>query len=224
MISLEERIDKLESILSRLTSDIKSDIRVSLPARVTKFDPVKQTISCIPTIRELININGIVRYQQLPELVDVPIVMPRAGNWIITLPIKVGDECMVVFQDLCMDGWWFRGGIQNWNDLRRHDLSDAIAIFSPWSQPNATPSYNTENLEIRNLDGSIKISMGNNGVTMDFPQGVTINGNITHNGDINSSGTITGQTDVIAAGISGKSHTHNYNPGPGSPTPTGAPQ
>ena len=224
MITLEERIQKLESLLTRLTSDIKSDIRVSLPARVTAFDPIKQTISCIPLIREMVNINGSSSYQDLPELVDVPIHMPRAGGWSITFPIKVGDECMVIFQDLCIDGWWFRGGIQNWNDLRRHDLSDAIAIFSPWSQPNTIPSYSENNLEIRSDDGSIKISFTQNGVNMTFPQGCTINSNVQINGDLTVSGTVAGQTDVIAAGISGKSHTHNYNPGPGSPTPTGAPQ
>ena len=242
MINLEERLNRLESLLSNLTSNLKSDIRVSLPARVTSFNASKQTVSCIPLIRELVSISGKTQYQQLPELQDVPIIIPRAGNWAITLPIRAGDECMVIFQDLCIDGWWSRGGVQNWNDLRRHDLSDAIAIFSPWSQPNTISSYSTSNAEIRSLDGTIKISMGENGVVMDFPQGYTINGdgvmngnlelngNLTQignqdvTGDITASGTITGNTDVIASGISGKSHTHNYNPGPGSATPTGEPQ
>ena len=230
MITLEERIQKLESLLNRVSSDIKSDIRVSLPARVTAFDPTRQTISCVPLIREMININGLSSYQELPELVDVPIQMPRAGGWSITFPIKAGDECMVIFQDLCIDGWWFRGGIQNWNDLRRHDLSDAIAIFSPWSQPNTIPSYSTSNLEIRSDDGSIKISLTPNGVNMTFPQGYTITGNgtitgdIQVNGNITASGTITGNTEVVAAGISMSTHTHEYIPGSGSPTSTGTPE
>lgn len=209
MITLEERVANLESILNRISSDIKSDIRVSIPARVTSFDPVKQTISCIPTIRELINSNGSINYVDLPELKDVPIQMPRAGNWAITLPINEGDECMVIFQDLCIDGWWFRGGIQNWNDLRRHDLSDAIAIFSPWSQPNVISNYSSSNLEIRSLDGTIKLSFTPNGVILDCPQGYTINGNTTVNGSITATGNISSSSDVLAAGISGKSHTHS---------------
>lgn len=222
MINLEERISRIENLLRRISSNIKSDIRVALPATILSFDPNKQTVVCKPLIRELVNINGSVRYEELPELRDVPISIPRAGNWAITLPIKPGDECMVIFQDLCIDGWWFRGGIQNWNDLRRHDLSDAIAIFSPWSQPNTIPSYNTNNLEVRNLDNTIKISMGLNGVTMDFPQGGTINGDLTINGNVTSTGTITGQQDVIAGSISGKSHVHpGVTTGGGS---TGAPK
>lgn len=230
MISLEERIQKLESLIRRISSDVKSETRVSLPAKVTSFDPGRQTISCIPTIREMVNINGSVSYRDLPELRDVPIIMPRAGNWLITLPIKVGDECMVVFQDLCIDGWWFRGGIQNWNDLRRHDLSDAIAIFSPWSQPNTVSSYSSENMEIRSLDGSIKISLTQSGINIEAPQGLNINGNVNVTGDvqvsgaINSTDNIKSDADVLAGSISLKSHTHNYNPGPGATTPTGAPQ
>lgn len=45
-------------------------------------------------------------------------------------------------------------------------------------------------------------------------------GSVTADGDINATGTITGQTDVIAGTISGKTHTH---PGDSGGT-TGAPQ
>ena len=207
MITLEERISKLETLLYNLASSVKTDIRVALPAKVTAFNPDKQTISCIPTIRELININGVTRFQDLPELQDVPIVVPRAGNWAITLPISVGDECMVIFQDLCLDGWWSRGGIQNWNDLRRHDLSDAIAIFSPWSQPNALSNWNNSFLEIRNLDGSTKMTFSPGEVIL--VGNLKVKGNIDIDGTLDCTGTITSQSDVVAGTISGKTHTHS---------------
>lgn len=218
MISLEERIAKLEQLLHNLEQNIKSDIRVSLPAIVTSFDPEKQTISCIPTIRELVNTNGKVKFTTLPELKDVPISIPRGGGWSITLPIKIGQECMVIFQDLCIDGWWFRGDIQNWNDLRRHDLSDAIAIFSPYSQPNVLSSYNVDGLEIRSDDGNTKITLTEDGVIMECPNGLKINGDVQVDGTIDSTG------DITAGTISLQTHTHLYNPGPGDPTSTGEPQ
>lgn len=201
MITLEQRISKLENLFSKLMSDVKSDIRVSLPAKVISFDAEKQTISCIPTVRELVNINGQVKYMDLPVLEDVPIQMPRAGGWIITLPIKPGDECMVIFQDLCIDGWWFRGGIQNWNDLRRHDFSDAIAIFSPWSQPNVISNYLMDGIELRSVDGSTKITI---------KQGkISILGDLEVTGKITASDTITSVVDVISGTISGKTHKHS---------------
>lgn len=159
MITLNQFLSDTQSYLDSLRSEIKATTHVSLPAIVTKFDPDKQTISCVPTIKELIYINGSVTFKEFPELQEVPIEIPRAGNYAITLPITVGQECRVTFQDLCLDGWWSRGGIQSWNDLRRHDLSDAIATFSPWSQPNKIPNYSTSNLEIRSLDNKTKISL-----------------------------------------------------------------
>ena len=163
-LTFPERIANGEYSLNELAREIKGEIRVSLPCIVTKFNATKQTIDCIPAIRELINIGGKLNYVELPELKEVPIEVPRAGNYAITLPITVGQECRVTFQDLCIDGWWARGGIQNWNDLRRHDLSDAIATFSPWSQPNTISNYSTTDLEIRSLDGTQKISLSNTGI------------------------------------------------------------
>lgn len=215
MITLEERLNKLEGLINRLVSDVESGIRVSLPAKVTAFNPEKQTISCIPLIRELININGSVKYVDIPEIVDVPICMPRAGNWAITLPVEVGNECLLIFQDLCIDGWWFRGGIQNWSDLRRHDFSDAIAIFSPWSQPNTIPSYSTQGLEIRSLDGTKKITLSNDNISIQAPSGLNIIGDVNIQGELNSTG------DVIGGGVSLKNHTHpGVTPGGGN---TGVP-
>ena len=166
MISLQQYLSDTQAYLDSLKSDIKATTHVSLPAIVTKFDAQKQTINCIPTIKELIYINGSVSFKEFPELQEVPIEVPRAGNFAITLPITVGQECRVTFQDLCLDGWWSRGGIQSWNDLRRHDLSDAIATFSPWSQPNVIPDYSTSNLEIRSLDNQTKISLSDDSITI----------------------------------------------------------
>ena len=160
MIGISERVGNLTNLLNQTLHDYDANMHVSLPCIVTKFDSTKQTISCIPTVRELVNMNGSLKFVDFPELKDVPIEVPRAGGYSITLPITVGQECRVTFQDLCIDGWWARGGIQNWNDLRRHDLSDAIATFSPWSQKNTLSNYSTDSLEIRKDDGSISIKLG----------------------------------------------------------------
>lgn len=165
-INIAQRTGSEEELIERLIDRTKSEIRVALPAKVTSFDPQRQTISCIPTVRELVAIDGEISFVTFPELQDVPILIPRGGNFAITLPIKVDDECMVVFQDLCLDSWWYRGGIQNWNDLRRHDLSDAVAIFSPWSQPNVLSEYNQEALEVRSLDGNTLVRISDDKVEL----------------------------------------------------------
>lgn len=154
MINLPERIKSLGAFLSRFKKTVFTELRVAMPAIVVDFDVNKQTVSCRLAVRELLTQEGQLKFVDFPVLKEVPVVMPRGGGYAMTFPIKAGDECMVIFQDMCMDSWWFRGGIQNRSDLRRHDLSDAIAIFSPWSQPNVIPSYNNEGVELRSLDGS----------------------------------------------------------------------
>lgn len=209
-LTLPERISNGDYSLDELSREIKGEIRVSLPCIVTKFNSTKQTIDCIPAIRELINIGGNLKYVELPELKEVPIEVPRAGNYAITLPITVGQECRVTFQDLCIDGWWARGGIQNWNDLRRHDLSDAIATFSPWSQPNTISNYSTTNLEIRSLDGTQKISLGSEEIHLQMGTnsikisnvGIEVTGVLIINGTpylnhTHSGGTIQGNTGTV---------------------------
>lgn len=46
---------------------------------------------------------------------------------------------------------------------------------------------------------------------------ITAPGNVRIDGDLTVTGTITGETDVIAAGISGRNHTHHTHPGTGGP-------
>ncbi|MGS0649142.1 phage baseplate assembly protein V [Komagataeibacter melomenusus] len=64
--------------------------------------------------------------------------------------------------------------------------------------------------------------VGSVGMTLDANGLAVTGGPITTDKDMTAQGTVTGKTDVLAAGISGKSHTHSgVQPGSGS---TGAPQ
>jgi hypothetical protein len=140
------------------------DLRVALPCVVKAFYPDTQTVDVTPAITEKMNVNTggvpVATDTALPLLPGVPIMMPRAGNFALTFPIQEGDECLVIFADNCYDAWWQNGGTANTQvDKRRHDLSDGIAIFGLWSQPNVLENYNTEAVELRSEDGLDKISL-----------------------------------------------------------------
>ena len=113
-----------------------AQLRVAIPGLVESFDAEKQTVSVQPAITENIQTGeSAVKATQLPILTDIPICFPRAGGYCITLPVKKGDECLLVFADMCIDGWWQSGGVQDQMETRRHDLSDAFAIIGTTSQP-----------------------------------------------------------------------------------------
>lgn len=138
-----------------LAKSIKNLIRVSIPGIIQSFDAKTQTCTVQPCIREkVIGSDYSTSWKDLPLLLDVPIVIPRAGNFILTLPIKQGDECLIIFSDMCIDGWLSLGEIQNQLEKRRHDLSDCFAILGTYSQPNVIPNYSTDSAQLRNLAGT----------------------------------------------------------------------
>ena len=87
--------------------------RVCMPGIIQSFDAAAQTVTVQPALREKMLVDGDEYWIDIPLLVDVPIVVPRAGGYALTLPIQAGDECLVVFGDMCIDGWWQSGGVQN---------------------------------------------------------------------------------------------------------------
>ena len=150
-------------IIHRYFDQYDFNLRCAAPGIIKKFDKDKQTVSVQLVIKDIISLdtkNGReVKSIQIPLLKDVPIVIPRAGGFSITLPIKEDDECLVIFADSHIDAWWQNGDIQEPMSARRHDLSDGFAILGTWSQPNVIDTYNVDDLEIRNEDGKTKIQV-----------------------------------------------------------------
>ena len=153
MLTINERLGDPTEQLRLLTLMIALDIRVAMPGIIESYDPDPQTATIQPAIRENVNINGNQEWTDIPLLVDVPILFPRAGGYSITFPVAKGDECLVIFADCCYDAFWQSGGVQNQVDRRRHDLSDGLAIITKISQPNRLTGVSTNSLQIRNDAG-----------------------------------------------------------------------
>jgi len=148
-----------------------------MPGIIQSFDPDEQTVSVQLAIRERIRDGeGRMEFVNLPLLLDVPILMPRAGGYIVTMPVSKGDECLVVFGDMCIDAWWSNGEVQNQIEKRRHDLSDGFAILGPWSQPNKIQNYSTDSVQLRTEDGNTYIEIKQNEINI-VASVLKINGN-----------------------------------------------
>lgn len=159
-------------------------LRVAAPGIIKAFDSAKQTVVVQIAIRERINLNGNLSWEEISVLVDVPIFMPRAGEYILTMPVTIGDECLVIFGDNCMDAWWQSGGIQNQVDKRRHDLSDAFAFLGIWSQPKKISGYSTNSTQLRNLDGDTYVEIKDTVINIISAKDI----NISADADINITG------------------------------------
>lgn len=184
MLTIPERLGKDFEVFRKLLDQFGARLRVAAPGIIQSFDATTQTATVQLAIREKINIDGDLSWEEIPELVDVPVYMPRAGNFVLTMPVTDGDECLVVFGDNCMDAWWQSGGIQNQVDRRRHDLSDGYALVGIWSQPRKVSGYSTAAAQLRNLDGDVKVEITDSAVnikadvvTIDVQTLLYLNGN-----------------------------------------------
>jgi len=180
----------------RLLWDHDCMFRVAIPAEVVSFDPSTATVTVQPLIREKVNKDLVPTDVPLPQLSKVPVLVPSAGDFLLTFPISPGDECLLVFSDTCINAWWQNGGLQNREKRRRHDLSDGLAIFGPFSLPNVPTNWSSSSAQLRSRDGQTVVEVGNGEIQLTAPT-VTVNGNLVVTGTTNLQGTATIQNKAF---------------------------
>lgn len=111
-------------------------LRVAIPGSIVSYDSTNHTAVIQPGIRDW------KRNDKPPLLMDVPVY--SFGKY--TVDITAGDECLVVFSDTSIDGWFEQGGISSPISARRHDLSDGFAFVGFRSKANTTSVVNLETL------------------------------------------------------------------------------
>jgi len=182
--TIPERLKEEVEMFRKMLDAFGCNLRVAAPGIIKTFDANKQTATVQVAIKEKISLKGVVQDVAIALLLDVPVIVPKAGGFAITLPVQAGDECTVIFADNCFDAWWQSGGVQGQIDKRRHDLSDAMAILAPSSLPKVLSSYSTDSIVMRNTDNSNYIKLGPDGIELKFGAkkieidntGVTIDG------------------------------------------------
>lgn len=180
---IKERFNSPEEEARLAGENVAANLRVAIPGIIDSFDPIKQTATVQPAISENVRLGqGDAKPTSLPLLTDVPVVFPRAGGYCLTFPVKPGDECLLVFSDMCIDGWWQSGGVQRQIETRRHDLSDAQAIIGPTSVPNAVKDYSNKAVVLRNEDNDSFFEIQDGGKTINVTGASDIN--VTAGGSI----------------------------------------
>ena len=176
--SLEERLSRSIERFHRLEALIVQGLRVAVPGVVQSFSVgPPAVVSVQAATKELVTRNTggetislSTKAFSLPLLTDVPVCLPTGGGWALTLPIKAGDECVVLFSDTSLDAWLQSGGTANLQtSQRRHSLSDGMAIFGLRSQPRALTNYSTGSAQLRSDDGTVIIDLALSRITITAP-------------------------------------------------------
>lgn len=169
MPSIRNVLGDDSQLYENIIKKVNFNLRCCIPGVIQQYDPKTNTASIQPAIREeIVNEDNTVQYINLPILVNVPIIFPSCSIGSIKMLLKQGDECLVLFSDLSIDNFWKYANVQNPIEVRRHDLSDGIAIPCVLSQPN-TKQFNGTGIEI--TSGVSKISITNNGITFSDQNG-----------------------------------------------------
>ncbi len=173
MITISERVREQEELFRKMLDNWAFKMRNAAPGIVQSFNSAKQTATVQIAIRERINLNGVITWETLPLLVDVPVAMFRAGGYCITFPVNAGDEGLVIFADACIDAWYQSGGVQNQMDKRRHDLSDGFFLPLTWSQPRVISGYSTDSVQVRNENGNAYVEIKGDQINLVSPSKIT---------------------------------------------------
>lgn len=157
MANYQPESPSLETANSAAALDAVRRVRTSMPGRVVSFDPVMQTAVVEAMVHQVLSDGGAAA---LPPLLDVPVAFPRAGGFVITFPVKPGDEGLVSLSDRCIDGWWQSGKAGPPLTYRMHDLSDAFFAPGICSLPNVVPDFKMDALVVRSLAGDAYVKLG----------------------------------------------------------------
>lgn len=144
-------------------------------------------------------------------LIEVPVEFHRCGNFVITFPIKKGDDCVVTFFEQGISHWLYENrrkykvtnGRPEAAATRKFDSSDAICRVVVGNMAHTVGGFNTDGLEIRNMAGGQKITLHSNGdITLTTSANISMNagGDVT----INAGGAFkaSGQTATVSGSSS----------------------
>lgn len=215
----------LSGIMAEVLKNFGLSLENCIPAIVKSYDRSTNIVTVQPAINLTLT-NG--EFMER-DSISLPVFNYGGNGIVINFPLAAGNTGWIVASD--RDSALFRQGltVANANTNRQHQYS--FGFFIPDKIKGATISESDDGLMvIQTLDGTTKIALGDGiikilssaDVTVDCANLTITSPNVKINGELSVTGQISSNTDVLSAGISGKSHTHGGVQG-GSGN-TGAPQ
>lgn len=126
---------------------------------IQSYDSATQRASVVMAFRKISSNNTVTD----PVVIsNVPVFVLSGGQSAITLPISVGDSCLLVFNDQSLDAWKNSAGDlvaptgTNAAGFSAHNITDAIALVGV--NPFATAKAGNGNLSITNGQSSLQLS------------------------------------------------------------------
>lgn len=188
--------DQLPSVLDFYFTQRVKEINTAIPGIVQQYDPTTRRAVVLPALKTILT-DG----QEVSKapLVNLPVLQPAAGGYIVHLPINPGDPVMLLFSQRGMDTFKLKFQESAPDNTEPFSLKDAVVLLGFGLGDVAVA--NTNELVLQTIDGGTHIRLGDGGVTIKATA-VEIEGNLNVSGDIGVTGTV--DTVDIAE------HTHKF--------------
>lgn len=138
---------------------ILDSLNVCLPGIIESWDFQTQKAIIKIDSKRIEDNNEAIEY---PVISGVPIITPSSGGAFISMPIKRGDSCLVLFTDKDITNWLLGSSNQIPNTKRMHSLSDAVAIMGLNQFTKPLPIQNNNDLSISYSNSVISIKPNGN--------------------------------------------------------------
>jgi hypothetical protein len=149
----------IETLIKRISQDISSVLRVSMPARVVNYDYKSQKVDVKLDLKELYSDGREVDY---PIVSGVPVIFPISGGASITMPIVTGDSCFVIFADRDLTNWLLGAKSGRLDSRRTHDINDAVAIMGLRQFTDVSAAENNDDLLISYAGSKVRLRPNGN--------------------------------------------------------------
>lgn len=145
---MDNRTPDLSTVIREALDIWSSAIRVMMPGKIISYDKDKQLADVQPMLQETLSNGDLIN---LPEIKNVPVQWFRVGLAVIYMPLRPDDLVMLIFSDKSLDKWEGEDNdgltAKDPQDVRSHDLSDAIAV--PGLYPPGVPIPNVDPADMR---------------------------------------------------------------------------
>ena len=164
--------DSLNSYLQDLKKDIFLNFKCHDIGTIKAVDLTKQTVTVdINYYKTVLRENKaqntpqdqyrpdyVPKSEPYPVLLDVPFIVLTGGESGITFPIKVGDQCLVLYNDRAIEEWFATGKKVVLTSNRLHAIGDGIALVGIRSLKTLIQGYDATRAVL--YSGTTKIAVG----------------------------------------------------------------
>lgn len=216
---MDNRTGNKTSEIKEIIDRALARINTCIPGIIDSFDGETQTATVIPAVSMKTFIENKEGVLEFPPIVNAPLVFPFASTagFALTLPIRRGDPCIILFSQRSIDNWHDKGGIQPSEAgvaARHHDLTDALIFMAASPIPGVLSEWEGEGIQLRNRSGTNKVTVYDDRVVIDSTSIVIIDApQTTIKGHLTVDGNTTLGADVMNRNVNiSSTHVHAQDP------------